>query len=61
MEAGNLENSKWGYWFIKGLLFKYRRYAMAKTGADPDRRSLFNFYYFKEVVKNRVSANKGAN
>ena len=34
---------------------------MAKTGADLDRRSLFNFYCLKEVVENRVSVNKGAN
>ena len=43
-EAGNLENGERGYWFAKGLLLEYRRYAMAKTGADPDRRESFDFY-----------------
>jgi len=33
---------------------------MAKTGADPDRRSLFDFYCLKEAVENRVSVNEGA-
>ena len=43
-EADNLENGQQGYWFAKGLLLKYRKYAMAKTGADPDKRESFNFY-----------------
>ena len=43
-EAGNLDNRKRGYWFIKGLLLKYQRHAIAKTGADPDRRESFDFY-----------------
>ena len=43
-EAGNLENGERGYWFAKGLPLKYRRHAMAKTGAAPDKRSSFNFY-----------------
>jgi len=30
-------------------------------GADPDRRSLFNFYHLKKAIENQVSANKGAN
>jgi len=34
---------------------------MAKIGADPDRRKLFNFYYFKEVVKNYINTSKRAN
>jgi len=34
---------------------------MAKTGTDPDRRSLFDFYCLKEAIKNQVSANEGAN
>ena len=33
---------------------------MAKTEADLDRRSLFNFYRLKEAVEDRVSINKGA-
>ena len=61
MEAGNLENSERGYWFVKGLLFEYRRHAMAKTGADPDRRSSFDFYRLKEAVEDRISASEGAN
>ena len=43
-KAGNLENGKRGYWFAKGLPLKYQKYAMAKTGANPDRRESFNFY-----------------
>ena len=43
-KAGNLENGERGYWFAKGLPLKYRRYAMAKTGANPDRRESFDFY-----------------
>ena len=32
---------------------------MAKTGADLDRRNLFNFYWLKKAVKNRFNASKG--
>ena len=43
-DAGNLENGQRGYWFAKGLPLEYRRHAMAKTRADPDRRESFDFY-----------------
>jgi len=59
-EAGNLENGERGYWFVKGLPFEYQRHAIAKTGADPDRRSLFDFYRLKKVVEDRVRASEAA-
>jgi len=33
---------------------------MAKMGANPDRRSLFNFYHFKETIEDQVSATEAA-
>jgi len=33
---------------------------MAKIGADPDRRSLFNFYCLKKAIEGRVSVSEGA-
>ena len=33
---------------------------MAKTGADLDRRSLFNFYRLKGAVEDRFNISKGA-
>ena len=32
---------------------------MAKTGADLDRRNLFNFYQLKRAVENRFNISKG--
>ena len=32
---------------------------MAKTGADLDRRSLFNFYRLKRAIEDRFNASKG--
>ena len=51
VEVGNLEDYVQGVWFVKGLLYKYRRYAMAKTGANPDRRNLFDFYWLKKAIE----------
>ena len=34
---------------------------MAKIGADLDRRSLFNFYYLKKVIKDCVIASEITN
>ena len=34
---------------------------MAKTGADLDRRSLFNFYQLKGAIEDWFNASKGAN
>jgi hypothetical protein len=59
-EAGNLENGERGYWFAKGLPLKYRRYAMAKTGANPDRRESFDFYQLLRAVEDRLSSYEGA-
>jgi len=33
---------------------------MAKAKSNLDRRRLFNFYYFKKAIEDRVSVNKGA-
>ena len=55
-EAGNLDNRKRGYWFAKGLPLEYQRHAVAKTGADPDRRESFNFYQLLRAVESRIMA-----
>ena len=55
-----MENGERGYWFVKGLPFKYRRHAIAKTGADLDRRSLFDFYRLKETVESKITAIENA-
>src|SRR3984885_12098108 len=59
-DAGNLENGQRGYWFAKGLPLEYRRHAMAKTGADPDRRKSFNFYQLQRAVEDRLNLYEGA-
>ena len=59
-KAGNLENRKRGYWFAKGLLFKYRRYTITKTGADPDKQESFNFHLLRRAVEDRLNSHKGA-
>ena len=59
-EAGNLENGEQGYWFTKGLPLEYRRHAMAKTRADPDRRESFNFYQLLKAVESRIMAAENA-
>ena len=59
-EAGNLENGERGYWFVKGLPFEYRRHAMAKTGADPDRRSSFDFCQLLRAVESKIMATENA-
>ena len=59
-EAGNLENGQRGYWFAKGLPLEYRKYAMAKTGADPDRRESFDFYQLLRAVELRIIATENA-
>jgi len=51
VKASNLENSERGYWFAKGLPFEYWRHMMAKMGANPDRRSLFDFYCLKKAIE----------
>jgi len=33
---------------------------MAKIGANPDRRSLFNFYHLKETIELRITATENA-
>ena len=33
---------------------------MAKTGANLDRRNLFNFYWLKKAIENRFNTSKGA-
>ena len=33
---------------------------MAKIGADPDRRNLFNFYRLKRAIEDRFNVSKGA-
>ena len=60
VEAGNLEDHARGVWFVKGLPFEYRRHAMAKTGADPDRRNLFDFCRLKGAVEDWFNASEGA-
>ena len=32
---------------------------MAKTGADLDRRNLFDFYWLKKAMENRFNASEG--
>jgi len=59
-EAGNLENRERGYWFARGLPFEYRRHAMTKTGADPDRRESFNFHLLRRAVEDRLNSHEGA-
>ena len=41
---------------MKGLPFEYRKYAMAKTGADLDRHSSFNFYQLLRAVELKIIA-----
>ena len=45
---------------MKGLPFEYRKYAMAKTGADPDRRSSFDFCQLLRAVESRIIATENA-
>jgi len=59
-EAGNLENSERGYLFTKGLPFEYRRHAIAKTGADPDRQKSFDFYQLQRAVESKITATENA-
>ena len=59
-EAGNLEDGEQGYWFVKGLPLEYRKYAIAKTGADLDRRESFNFYQLLRAVELRIVAAENA-
>ena len=33
---------------------------MAKTGADPDRRNLFDFSRLKRAIEDRFNASEGA-
>jgi len=33
---------------------------MAKTGADPDRRNLFNFYWLKKAIEDWFNISKKA-
>ena len=60
VEASNLKDYIQGVQFVKGLLFKYRRYTIAKTGADLDRRNLFNFYRLKGAIEDRFNISEGA-
>ena len=55
-----MDNCKRGYWFAKGLLLKYRRHAIAETGANPDRRESFNFYQLLRAVESRIIATENA-
>ena len=59
-EAGNLDNRKRGCWFAKGLPLEYQRHAIAKTGADPDRRESFDFYQLLRAVESRIMATENA-
>jgi hypothetical protein len=59
-EAGNLDNRQRGYWFAEGLPLEYQRHAMAKTGADPDRRKSFDFYQLQRAVEDRLCSHEGA-
>ena len=33
---------------------------MAKTGANPDRHNLFNFYWLKKAIENQFNVSEGA-
>ena len=59
-EAGNLDNRKQGYWFVKGLPLKYQKHTMAETEADPDRQKSFNFYQLLRAVELRIMATENA-
>ena len=59
VEAGNLKDYVWGVWFMKGLLFEYWRYIMAKTGANLDKCNLFDFCRLKKAIKDQFNASKG--
>ena len=45
---------------MKGLLFKYQRHIIAKTGADLDKYNLFDFCQLKGAIEDQFNASKGA-
>ena len=55
-----MDNCKQGYWFVKGLPLEYQRHAIAKTGADLDRRESFDFYQLLRAVESRIMATENA-
>ena len=45
---------------MKGLPYKYWKYTMAKTGANPDKCNLFDFCRLKKAIENWFNISKGA-
>ena len=58
--VGNLTEQEKGWWFIRGLPIKYRRYAIEKTGAVVDEPSTLIFERLKEAVELRIMAAENA-
>ena len=58
--AGNLTEQEKGWWFMRGLPIKYRRYIIEKTGAVVDEPSTLIFKRLKEAVELRIVAIEGA-
>ena len=54
--AGNLTEQEKGWWFMRGLPIKYRRYAIEETGAIVDEPSTLVFERLKEAVELRIVA-----
>ena len=58
--VGNLTEQEKGWWFMRGLPIKYRRYTIEKTGAVVDEPSTLVFKRLKEVVELRIMAAESA-
>ena len=58
--VGNLTKQEKGWWFMRGLPIKYRRYIIEKLGAVVDKPSTLIFKRLKEAIELRIIAIENA-